>query len=814
MQVFTDEPDPVVMGNGIDIRWRRSLGALLFALGAAVAVVAGLASPSSATVSDDPTITVSGTVSDWDGTPVADAQVDLFHRAGSGGVERGEFIGLASTDADGNFSFDVIDGCYVFVFIAPDGREFVSGQFHRIGGCVSADDTPPVLDVALSPNDAVRTAAIGGTVTNADGTPASPSRVHLYRAGADGSRSTWLGSVWTSEGAYSFDVTPGCYIFDFAPPEGGRFNRRLWFQTGGCVEAGEVRTDVSAQLDPITNTSISGSVRDDDFRAVGGVQIDLWVECCGQGTRSEYLGSTRTAEDAQYLFRLDEGGCYALVFIAPPGHSFDGGQYAERRTCLETDERVSDLNARTTLDARQSRLSGEVYADFEMTQLHNVRVTRWTTEADGSRGDFIDSQVTGGDEFDRFSFQVAAGCYWLVFEAPEGTTLFGEPFDELTACVEPFAEVTGLDTILDARNGGTYAPATVASTVIQEPDSGVMFAKVPVTLDRVWDRPVAVRWNTEGFVPDDRLTSEFDFTAAEGELQFAPGETVQDIEIEIFGDSREESEEDISVQLLEGRFGDLSRYTSEVQTIIDNGLGTPQAIVIGDGSAYEGEAGTSQLWTLPVSFAHPPEGQFQIQFGWEIRPVAGTEDNQDLGQYQGQSFFATNASQSSIVFQVEGDAEIEPNEQFEAVITFVRGLRRDDLVDLSDTGVFTILNDDDFDPEANGSVSMTDSSISVQEGNFTGWMPFSITVDSPSPIQRSVWLVGHDGTAIEGEDFSTMSDLRILIPAGATQVEHRVRIFADSETEPDETFTIELVNPSPGLSVGDGITEITIIDID
>ncbi len=804
------------MGSGRRV-WRpRSFGALFVVLGATVGLVALLAMPSDAAVDQvDLTSTISGTVSDWDGTPVADAQVDLFYRAGDDGLERADFLGFASTDEAGGFSFDVADGCYVLVFIAPGDREYVSGRYHRVGACAVAGDPPPSIDVALSATDVVRTAAIGGMVTNADGTPAFPSRVHLYEAGADGSRATWLGSIWTEQGAYSFDVTPGCYILDFAPPEGGRFDRGLWYQVGACVEAGEVLTDVSAQLDPVTTTSIGGLVQDDAFRAVDGVQVDLWVECCGQGTRSEFLGSTVTGVDGRYLLRLDEGGCYALVFIAPDGYSFDGSRYAERRTCLETGERVGGIDARPTVDGRQSRLSGEVFGDYEMRLLHNFRVTLWRTEADGSRGEFIESTFTDGLEVESYSFQVSAGCYWLVFEPPEGRTFFGEPFDEVAACVGPFEEVTGLDTIIDSTNGVTYAPATVARTLIPEPVDGEAIANVPVTLDRVWDRPVSVRWDTNDLIPEGReLASPFDYTASAGELLFPPGEAVQDIGIVVFGDDREESEEDFRIRLLEIRFGDLSPYGGSRQTIIDNGLGTPQAVIVGDGSAYEGEAGVDQRWLVDFALLHPPESQFQVQFDWELRPVAGTDDNQDLTSYRGSSFLSPGSSQTVIVVRVRGDDEVEPDEQFEVFVTDVRGLQRSVSVDLSDTGVFTILNDDDVDVAPNGAVSVAEGSISVIEEDHTGWFLFSVTVDSPSPIQRSVWLDFEAGTATEGEDYRADEFHRFHIPAGATEAQHRIYILGDSVAEPDETFTVKLIRPSPGLVVADGISEITIVDND
>ncbi len=61
------------------------------------------------------------------GAPVPDVQVDLFIALSA--QQRGEFLGYATSGANGAWTFGALDsGCYIIVGVAPEGRVFIGGS--------------------------------------------------------------------------------------------------------------------------------------------------------------------------------------------------------------------------------------------------------------------------------------------------------------------------------------------------------------------------------------------------------------------------------------------------------------------------------------------------------------------------------------------------------------------------------------------------------------------------------------------------------------------------------------------------------------
>ncbi|MGH1492320.1 MAG: putative Ig domain-containing protein [Acidimicrobiales bacterium] len=89
---------------------------------------------------------ISGFITDA-GNPVANAQADLFVANADG--SRGQFLGAATTDQTGEYSFETEAGCYILVLIAPTGRTFQTGSGYFQGaGCVTAEQ-PLVISAQL-----------------------------------------------------------------------------------------------------------------------------------------------------------------------------------------------------------------------------------------------------------------------------------------------------------------------------------------------------------------------------------------------------------------------------------------------------------------------------------------------------------------------------------------------------------------------------------------------------------------------------------------------------------------------------------------
>lgn len=152
------------------------------------------------------------------------------------------------------------------------------------------------------------------------------------------------------------------------------------------------------------------------------------------------------------------------------------------------------------------------------------------------------------------------------------------------------------------------------------------------------------------------------------------------------------------------------------------------------------------------------------------------------------SFSVTNPSQpvtQTIRIPVVGDTYKEANEVF-----FVNLSNPSTGATISDgVGVGTI-QDDDSTP----TISITD--VSNAEGNSgTTNFDFSVTLSNPSDSTVTVSFATADGTATAPSDYQSASGTVTFNP-GETQKTITVLVNGDTTPEPDETFTVNLSNPS------------------
>ncbi len=416
--------------------WRATgrLAALCLGLVAAV----GLAGPVGAQTASAGQ-TLGGTVDDATG-PADGVVVDLFAVGGPGGSQTwlGDTVTGSGPGGPGTYRFDVEPGCYRIVVIAPPGRVFTSGSpWAERGGCLAADSSLPDLDATLRP---VGASTLSGTVT-LDGAPAPFVGVDLHRAGADGSRSTWLASTTTGAdadaGRFSFAVPAGCYVVTAIAPPDGRFrlSGTRWQTTSVCLAQGESRSGIDASgFTGLAHPGVVARVSSNDFPVVDGVTADLYA-ADGAGNRAEYRTSARPDPDGALVLPL-EPGCWVVTYIAPAGRTWDttGTPWLNRSVCVTGTETV-DLGtlplAPTPLTAT---FSIAVYRLGE--QVGGVPVDAYAVDGDGVRT-FLGGTVTSST--DRTTYTTppsAARCWVLVLTAPGSDVweLSGGPQLELPLC--------------------------------------------------------------------------------------------------------------------------------------------------------------------------------------------------------------------------------------------------------------------------------------------------------------------------------------------------------------------------------------------
>ncbi len=390
------------------------------------------------------TTAIIGAVTAADGAVVEGANVDLFEQAESG--DRGPFLGSADTDEDGSYRFDIDPGCKVLTFEAPTGESFNGGRWLQVPTCVESGQTVTV-DVAL---DGVVSggASVGGTVTTAEGAGVVAVDVDRFVANADGSRGQYIDSAQTDDaGTFLFaPVVAQCYVFTFSAPAGETFNGGSWLNLGRCVAEDETVTDLDAVLDGdvVTGTTVGGTITTAAGAPVADVSVDLFQQGAA-GERGPFLGQTRSDSDGRYRFEV-EAGCYVATLIAPDAETFDGSRWFQTSGCVEAGQALETLDG--VLDAAAEADLGGTITQGEGQPSEGVLVDFYRTLADGSRGAFVGSAVSGADG--RYNLGVAEGCYWLVLVAPDGRLFTnGGQYLESFRCVASGEVVTDLDATLE-----------------------------------------------------------------------------------------------------------------------------------------------------------------------------------------------------------------------------------------------------------------------------------------------------------------------------------------------------------------------------
>jgi len=202
---------------------------------------------------------------------------------------------------------------------------------------------------------------------------------------------------------------------------------------------------------PPSDVAVLGdTVSSSDGTPEPGVSVDLFT-ATKDGTRIGYLRTVQTDSNGRYAFEV-EAGCYTLVFIAPAGRTFVGGDvWDERSRCVEAGDVVDDMDARlnTADPSVQSRIGDQVSYE-NGSPAGGVVIDLFAAEADGSRGRFIGATMSNDDG--SYGFDVGSGCYVVVFIAPTGTTFVGgSPWSEQLACLDEDETIDSVDAVLTGK---------------------------------------------------------------------------------------------------------------------------------------------------------------------------------------------------------------------------------------------------------------------------------------------------------------------------------------------------------------------------
>ena len=390
-----------------------------------------------------------------------------------------------------------------------------------------------------------------------------------------------------------------------------------------------------------------------------------------------------------------------------------------------------------------------------------------------------------------------------VVSFPPGTTtatvtvqVNGDLFDEanetfLVNLTKPknatFQDKQGVGTIVDDDSTPTLS---INDVTVTEGSSGATNAVFTLSLSSPSGQNVSVNVATQ----DGTATAGVDYVAQAGTVTIPPGTISVLITVPVFGDVLGEPNETFFVNLS----GAVNATITDAQgqgTIIDDD-GAP-AISINDATVVEGDSGTTTA-SFIVSLSSPSGQTVTVDYATQDgTATAGS----DYVATAGTLTFPPGTTVLPLPVSVNGDVAPETNETF--------------LVNLSNPGNATVA-----DGQGLGTIADDDTGIvlfindvTVTEGNAgTTTATFTVSLSSGVGQQVTVDYATANGTATAPADYLAAAGT-LTFPPGSTTQNVSVTVNGDLLDEADETFFVNLSNPT-NATIADGVGMGTITDDD
>ncbi len=350
---------------------------------------------------------------------------------------------------------------------------------------------------------------------------------------------------------------------------------------------------------------------------------------------------------------------------------------------------------------------------------------------------------------------------------------------------------------LEAR----IAPATfsiMGPAATAEGNTGTTDFVFKVTLTDAITSDVTVHFATaNGTVLTTQATvADNDYVAAAGTLTFVSGgATEQLIHVLVNGDGKREVDELFSVSLdtpTGGATIDLSKTTATATILNDDPVPT---VSIGNSSIVEGDAGT-KVMTFDVTLSNLSSSTVSVNVSTaDVTATAGVD--YDALVNKAVAFLPSSSSLTRTVsVTIHGDTTQELDETFKVTLS---GATNATIA--NGEGIGTIVNDD-LPP----TISFDSSSlqISTVEGDSgSKLMSFTVKLSKAFTEDVTVTATPTSGSATSGIDFNGAAQT-VTIAAGQTTATFSVPILGDVTDEIDESFSVDLSNPSANATLSSG----------
>jgi len=279
-------------------------------------------------------------------------------------------------------------------------------------------------------------------------------------------------------------------------------------------------------------------------------------------------------------------------------------------------------------------------------------------------------------------------------------------------------------------------------------------------------KPITIDFTT---VDGTAIAGE-DFVGVNGTLEFAPGETNKTIEVAVLGDKIDEIDEAFTIHLANPSNADI---------LNNNGTGIitnddlPPTITVQDLTLVEGDSGSREA-TFTLALDATSDKEITIDYSTVDGTAIAGDDYEAIA---GTLTFAPGEISKIVSVLVNSDTLDELDEAF--------FLQLDNAVNSvidRDQVTVTITNDDN-------PPSVTVNDITLTEGSNSA--VFTITLDNPSGKEITIDYSTVDGTAIAGEDYTTVTGTITFAPGETSQI-IEVALLGDSIDEFNESFSLNL----------------------
>ncbi|MDP1649720.1 MAG: Calx-beta domain-containing protein [Rubrivivax sp.] len=389
------------------------------------------------------------------------------------------------------------------------------------------------------------------------------------------------------------------------------------------------------------------------------------------------------------------------------------------------------------------------------------------------------------------------------FQAQSGTLVFapGETTKTLTALITDNTTAEGTEAFwldlfspVNAVVPQRYTPAFIfdddgttgtPAIAVSDPvvDESGQFATFMVALDRPSAGAVAVAYATA----DDTAMAGQDYRAASGVLNFAAGEMVKTVQVEIFDDSLAESSEFFRLVLGNAVQATLAEPFGVAEIARNDAppTGTPQilarALAVGEGDAHA---------TFVVQLSAPSLSSVTVSYQLDN----GTAIANNAADFHAKSetlVFAPGETSKAVTVLITDNTAAEGTEAFWLdLFSPVNGV-----VPQRYTPAYIVDNDG-----TTGTPGIRVGDTVVDES--AGLASLFVWLDRPSASPVSIAYATADDTAVAGQDFRAASGTLHFAPGEMVKTV-QVDIFDDVLTENAESFGLVLGNPV-GASIVDG----------